>query len=386
MRSRTLVVALVVVLGLLAGGCFTQPGDTTRIAMIDSVTVGGWRLDTYRNSAYPCSISGFQTFTIGTAVGSSPDTPAPLWAFLHGGGSGFFDASGTPRPDSDQMTEEAPSAQRANLMTTTGLLARVRADSLGYRLLAVSYCNRDGYSGSGQVDPDNPNPGPDGAPRTTNGMLATKAAIQFATAAFPTSATILHGASAGSAGAYEVAWGLQVQGLPPSGVVADASVLNAEATAAAYAQGACTQAGDSPAGQAALAARVDPGLANLANQPDRIVADGRLTVPLLHIWNHDDVRSCGDHTLACPLRDGTTATLTVTDCKHAALAASIDALGPGASSRNLPLCVTTGDKPYPCDKHQVTIAADGLTNTDPSSAADYMTTIMQWADARAAGG
>ena len=384
MHRRLMIAVLVATLGFAASGCLALPGSTGQIALIDTTTVNGWRLDTYRNTAYPCSISGYQTFTIGTRIDTLPSTTAPLWVFLHGGGSGFFDTSGEPQPDATQMTEEPAAAQRNNLMTSTGLLGQVRADPLGYRLLAVSYCNRDGYGGTGQVDPDNPNLLADGSSRRTNGMLATKAAIQYTMANHTTSATILHGASAGSAGAYEVAWGLQLQGAPPAGVVADASVLNIEATAAAYAQGACTQAGDSPAGQEALGAHVDPVVASTANEPDRLVADGRLTVPLLHIWNHDDVRSCGNHVLACPLRDGTTVTATVTDCKHAPLAAAIEAQGAATTSRNLPLCVTTGDHAYPCDKHQVTIAAVGLSNTDPSSPADYMTTIMQWADARAA--
>ena len=262
-------------------------------------------------------------------------------------------------------------------------MSRVRSDPLGYRMLAVSYCNRDVYSGTGQSDPNNPNLLPDGSTRVTDGLQATKAAIQFTQSTLPTTGTILHGTSAGSAGAYYVAYALQLQGDPPAGVVADASVVNSEADSAAFAQGACTKGDFSPAGQAAVAARVDPQIADPANEVDKLVAAGSLTVPLLNIWNHHDVNTCGSHYMSCPLRDGTTETLSVTDCEHQPLAAAITAEGPSSTSENLPLCVSTVGNPGACDKHQVTVGSAGLTNTDPSSPPDYDTTIMNWADARA---
>jgi hypothetical protein len=89
-------------------------------------------------AAYPCSISGYQTFTIATKTGSSATTSAPLWIFMHGGGVGFFDATGTPLSDATQMTEEPAINQRSNLLSTTGLVSRVRSDPAGYRMLAVS--------------------------------------------------------------------------------------------------------------------------------------------------------------------------------------------------------------------------------------------------------
>jgi len=381
MVRRVMSISLVVVLATLAAGCLSLPGSTTQISLVSTTTVGGWSYAYYQNTAYPCSISGYQTFTIGTRVGSSSSAQAPLWVFMHGGGAGFFDASGTPQPDATQMTQEPAANQRSNLMNTS-LVSRVRSDPLGYRMLAVSYCNRDIYSGTGQTDPNNPNLLPDGSSRVTDGLQATKAAIQFTQATLPTTKTILHGASAGSVGAYYVAYALQLQGIPPAGVVADASVLNAEADTAAYTQGACTKGDFSPAGQAAVAARVDPQIADPANEVDKLVAAGSFTVPLLNIWNHHDVNTCGSHYMTCPLRNGTTQTLSVTDCEHQPLAAAITAEGPSSTSENLPLCVSTVGHPGACDKHQVTVDSAGLTNTDPSSPPDYYTTIMNWADAR----
>jgi hypothetical protein len=381
MIRKTTSTCVVLVLAILAAGCINLPGSTAQITLVSTTTVAGWSFAYYQNAAYPCSISGYQTFTIGTKVGSSASARSPLWVFMHGGGVGFFDASGTPQPDSTQMSQEPAVNQRSNLLTTS-LMSRVRTDPLGYRLLAVSYCNRDVYSGTGQNDPNNPNLLADGSVRTTDGLQATKAAIQFTQTTFPTAATILHGASAGSAGAYYVAYALQLQGIPPAGVVADASVINTEADNAAYAQGACTKGDFSPTGQAAVAARVDPFITDPANEVDKLVTAGSLTVPLLNIWNLHDVNTCGSHNMNCPLRNGTTETLSVTDCEHQPLAAAISTEGPSTTSENLPLCVSTAGHPGACDKHQVTVDSAGLTNTDPSSPPDYYTTIMDWADAR----
>ena len=75
-----------------------EPADTSRIAFVETTTTGGWRFDRYRNSAAPCAISGFQTFVIGTKVGSSPTATKPLWVKMRGGGAGWFDDDGTPLP------------------------------------------------------------------------------------------------------------------------------------------------------------------------------------------------------------------------------------------------------------------------------------------------
>jgi hypothetical protein len=382
MFRKVLGFAMVLVIVTIAAGCINLPGNTSQISLVSTSSSGGWTFSYYQNTAYPCSISGYQTFTIATKNGSSASAQAPLWVFMHGGGAGFFDPSGTPQPDATQMTQEPAVNQRSNLLSTS-LTSRVRSDPLGYRLLAVSYCNRDVYGGTGQTDPNNPNKLPDGSSRTTNGLFATKAAIQFTQATFLTSKTILHGASAGSAGAYYVAYALQLQGIPPAGVVADASVINTEADTAAYTQAACTKEAFSPSGQTAIEARVDPTIADPANEVDKLVSGGLLTVPLLNIWNHHDSNSCGSHTMNCPLRNGSTEVLSVTDCEHQPLAAAITALGSSTKSANLPVCVSTTGNPGACDKHQVTVDSAGLTNTDPSSSPDYFTTIMNWADARA---
>jgi hypothetical protein len=378
-KARLLLFALVA--GVLLGACGLElPGDTSKITLVSSTTSGGWKYDFYRNNAYPCAISGYQTFVVGTKVGSSSTTPGPLWAFMHGGGAGYFDAQGHPVPGVGQKTEE-DATSLTSVLKNNALVTLVRNDPAGFRTLAVSYCSHDVYAGTNSTDPHNPNTTPDGKPRTTNGDYATKAAIQFVQSHYTTTKTFLHGGSAGSAGAFGVAWSMQLQHIPPAGVVADASIINGEAFAAAYQAGYCTDNND-PARVAAIAARVNPDLANPANEPDKLVSDGRLTVPLLHIWNHGDQNTCGSPPISCPLRDGSHVTLGLTDCIHEPMRRAIVALGPNAKSKNFPVCVDNDATPD-CSVHVVTNKA-GLTNTDPSTPADYLTGMMDWVHARLA--
>lgn len=379
MRRVLGLVLIVALAAITCAGCLQLPGDTSQISFVSTTTVNGWKYDYYRNTAYPCSISGFQTFVIGTKVGSSPTSTAPLWVWLHGGGVGFFDGSGKPQPDTGQMTEQSASSLQGGI-TSAGLAAKVRSDAAGFRTLAVSYCNRDIYSGTGQIDPNNPNTNADGSPRLTNGLMATKAAIQFTQTTYPTGKFFVAGGSAGSAGAYHVGWALQLSDNAPAGVVGDASLVNTGAGAAAFAQGSCNSPKFDPAATAVIEQRVDPSIANPANEVDRLVSGGYLTVPLLHIWNHGDVNTCGSTPMVCPLRNGTTATMGVTDCLHQPLAAAITAEGAGSTSKNLPVCVDSDSTPD-CSLHVVT-PHDGLTNTDPASPADYNAAAIAWIDAR----
>ena len=382
-----LLVALAAVVSIGVGTAFAAapplsgPGNTAQITLVSSSTVNGWKYDFYRNRAYTCSISGFQTFVIGTKVGSSPTATKPLWVFMHGGGVGYFDANGIPRPNSGQMTENNAATLQGHL-TNAGLLAKVRADAAGFRTLAVSYCNRDLYSGANQVDPNNPNLTASGAPKKTNGLLATKAAIQFTRSKYPTAEMFLHGGSAGSAGAYYVSWALQQQGIAPAGVVGDASVVNAEQGSAAYEQGVCANQAFGPEATAIISQRLHPEIADINNEVDKLVRSRRLTVPLMHVWNHGDTNTCGSTPMICPFRNGTTGTMGATDCVHQPLKSSIASQGIAGKSKNLPLCVDA-DAVKDCSLHVVTTKA-GLTNTDPASPADYLGAIMTWVHSRLA--
>jgi hypothetical protein len=381
--GRAVVVLAALGLVLAVSGCaapLNSAGKTDRIEFVSSTTSGGYKFDYYRNLSYPCSISGYQTFVIGTKIGSSDTQTRPLWVRMRGGGVGWFDANGNPQPTAGNKTEESASSL-IGFVGDVGLTGRVKSDPAGFRLLSVSMCDHDIYAGGDQPDPNNPNKQPDGSPRTTNGLFATKAAIQFAKSKLPTGGVFLHGTSAGSFGAFGVAWSMQLQGVPPAGVVADSGVLNQEWEVATVAQGICP--GGRDAGLDAIRARVHPDLANIDNEPDKLVARGALTVPIIHVWNRADNNVCGATPMNCPLRDGTTKTLGAAECEHEPLQNVIAGLPAGSSTRNLRVCVSPANDPGSCSTHVVT--NKDLLNTDPSQAADYNGTIIDWVDARLAG-
>lgn len=375
--------ALALALGVLPlAGCYQvgAAGKTNRIELVGTSVVDGYKFDQYRNLSYPCSISGYQTFVIGTKVGSSDTQTRPLWVRMRGGGVGYFDSSGKPQPSAGNKSEES-AATSIGFVRDTGLMALVRADPAAFRLLSVSMCNHDIYSGGDQPDPNNPNTLPDGSGRTVNGLFATKAAIQFARAKYPTGKFFLHGTSAGSAGALSVSWGLQEQGIPPAGSVVDSGQVNVEWEVAQNEQGVCPGGGPrGPEALAAIKARTQYQLADIKNEPDKLVSRGELTVPLLHTWSSADPNTCGATPMSCPMRDGSTATLGAANCAHEPLRAAIAGLGPGSRSRNLRVCVSPASAPGSCATHVVT--NKDTPNTDPAEPADYNAAILDWVHAR----
>jgi hypothetical protein len=378
--------ALVVALALFVAamtGCHPvgEPGKTDQIQLVGTTTVDGYKFDQYRNLAYPCSISGYQTFVIGTKVGSSDTETRPLWVRMRGGGVGYFDSTGTPQPSAGNKSEES-AATSISFLNPNGLMELVRNDPLGFRLVSVSMCNHDIYAGGDQPDPNNPNTLPDGSGRTVNGLFATKAAIQFARAKYPTGKFFLQGTSAGSAGSLGVSWGLQEQGIPPAGTIADSGVVNIEWEKARHDQGTCSDFGSDRDAEAlaAIRARSQFQLADLNNEPDKLVTRGVLKVPLIHIWNSADTNVCGATQMSCPLRDGTTVPMGSANCVHEPLRAAIAALGSGSPSRNMRVCVSNPPAAGTCTVHVVTTRH--VQNTDPSSPADYNAAIMDWVRAR----
>ena len=252
-------------LGMTACQPLENAGRTDRIEFAGTSTVNGWKFDYFRNTAYPCSISGYQTFVIGTKVGSSDTAARPLWVRMHGGGVGYFNADGMPVGGTTNKVEESAS-RLINTVGDRGLNANVRADPAGFRLLSVSMCDHDIYAGGDQPDPNNPNKLPDGSPRSVNGLFATKAAIQYARAHYPTSKTFLHGTSAGGYGSFSVAWALELQGMPLAGFVADSGVLNQPWEQAQVDQNICPGRGPDPGGSGRRD-RANPPVDNGPEQP-----------------------------------------------------------------------------------------------------------------------
>ena len=273
--GRVATVCLVGGVAALLSGCTTvdQPGKTSKIEFVSSSTVGGYKYDYYRNLSYPCSISGYQTFVIGTKVGSSDTATGRCGCRMRGGGVGWFDAAGKPAAHGG-AEDRGVGRQPDRLPRRHRLVGLVKADAAGFRLVSVSMCDHDLYAGGDEPDPNNPNTQPDGSPRTTNGLFATKAAMQFAKAEYPTGKVFLHGTSAGGAGTFGVAWGLQTQGTPPAGIVSDSGVMNQEWEVATNQQGICTEKRDDAA-LAAIKARTQFQIADIDNEPDKLVKNDR---------------------------------------------------------------------------------------------------------------
>ena len=70
-RVVSLVVGFLTV-AIANTACLIVPGNTSQVNLVSSTTVNGWQYDFYRNSAYPCSVSGEQTFVVGTKWARRP--------------------------------------------------------------------------------------------------------------------------------------------------------------------------------------------------------------------------------------------------------------------------------------------------------------------------
>ena len=182
----------------------------------------------YRNTAYGCGLSGNYTFMVVNPPNGDAADQAPLWVFLHGGGSGYFDENGDyfavlgqtedtwnhEETFDDLLVKQLQQRTIENGQPKDITLTRRLLE--GYRLVLVSMCDHDQYSGLGTPYPNNPNPGAE-----VNGMQATMAAVDYTVANYPTTHVFAHGTSAGSAGVYNLAQGYAVEGVHLTGVVSD---------------------------------------------------------------------------------------------------------------------------------------------------------------------
>lgn len=203
--------------------------DGINLAGEQSVTRFGLSLDFnfYRNTAYECGISGNYTFMVLNPANGGDDDEAPLWVYLHGGGVGHFDDEGNyyavlgqtentwnneeTFPDL-QRTLEVRTVENGQIINNT-LTKRIQD---GYRLLVVSMCDHDLYSGLGTPYADNPNPDAE-----VNGMQATMSAVDYVVANYPTTEVWAHGTSAGSTGVYNLAMSFAAEGINLTGAVPD---------------------------------------------------------------------------------------------------------------------------------------------------------------------
>jgi len=195
--------------------------------------------DFYRNNAYGCGLSGVHTFMVLNPANKNAKEEAPLWIYLHGGGSGYYDEPCTlaggctyytlSNQDEDTWNHEETFDKLTSIMTQRCIRNGQVVDQTltrryreGYRVVVVSMCDHDQYLGMGTPYPNNQkNPG-----AQVNGLQATMSAIDFSMTNYPTTDVFVHGTSAGSVGAYAVGLSYAAEGNKQlAGVIAD-SVLS----------------------------------------------------------------------------------------------------------------------------------------------------------------
>ena len=194
-----------------------QASDDLRIDLQNEAYMN---LEFYQNNAYECGLSGVHSFMVMNPINSEAGDEAPLWVYLHGGGSGYWAEDGTyyavGAQTQDTWNHEETSEDLLETITSridfNG--GQVEDNTLsrrimeGYRLLVVSMCDHDQYLGMGTAIPNHPsNPNAE-----VNGLQATMAAIDYTVASYPTTNVFVHGTSAGSVGAYAVGLSYAAEG------------------------------------------------------------------------------------------------------------------------------------------------------------------------------
>jgi hypothetical protein len=203
---------------------------TDQIALVESRTLNlngsSWELNFYRNEAYTCGLSGNYTFFV-MEPANDPGAEAPLWAYLHGGGYGWFDedqiyqAVKNQTRDTFNHEESFDDLINKHLLFNTTRNGEVMDSTLtrriqeGYRVLLVSMCDHDLYSGRGAPYANNPNGG------QVNGLQATMAAVDYTVANYPSTQVFAHGTSAGSIGVFNLSQAYVEEGIYMTAIVAD---------------------------------------------------------------------------------------------------------------------------------------------------------------------
>ncbi|NUZ12511.1 hypothetical protein HUZ36_17130 [Pseudoalteromonas sp. McH1-7] len=195
----------------------------------DTFLGGTYSFDFYRNDAYECGLSGNYTFMVANPANGDANTEAPLWVYLHGGGSGYFDENGDYYGQTGQTEDNWNHEETFNDLLVKQLQRRTIDDNdqpiditltrriqEGYRVVLVSMCDHDTYSGLGIPYLNNPN-----TDAQVNGMQATMAAVDYTTRNYSTTHVFAHGTSAGGIGVYNLAVSYAAEGTHLTGIIAD---------------------------------------------------------------------------------------------------------------------------------------------------------------------
>lgn len=282
---------------------FPLPRDASQVALVEQQarTIAGVDVEIafYRNEAYGCGLTGAYTFVIISPLDHTSERP--LWVFLRSGGGGYFDYEGNYHhggaarvpvgndefPATSLLEPFLRSAEVEGQLRDT-LLGRRLGE--GYRFLLPAPCDHDVFSGIGQPYPRAPNGG------TVDGLLATMAAVDYTRANFDTGSVTAHGTSAGSFGAYGLAYAYAREGTLLRAAIMD-SGLATPRNRETFGLG-CTlaQQFDPDIRFDLLEEKLGPFFSHPRLIPEGAIADGFDDVPLYVLAGGDDPRCCDPST------------------------------------------------------------------------------------------
>jgi len=207
-----------------AGNDALQPGVAYSTAQIVPVASGELEYKTthfpwqqYSNPAYPCGAQGSHGFMVLQSAEVTAYHDA-VWVIMPGAGAGYYDSQFNYH-GTESLNLELPSEQYLTLLDDFLAVDTVVGKRLleGWKVVLVSGCDHDLYTGTGTDYPNNPYQ----AQATVDGLLATMAAVDFVSSRQSDSLVFLHGTSAGSVGAGAVTQAFYGRGVDLSGVILD---------------------------------------------------------------------------------------------------------------------------------------------------------------------
>lgn len=301
-RQHTLVTVISLLICVASSAVAQVTRDSSQVVLAHNETANGfgssWELNFYRNMAYSCGLSGNYSFLV-VEPADNPGAEAPLWVFLHGGGSGYFDDNQVYRTlknqDQDTWNHEETfddlfDGTLLRLTFPNNVLKDVtlaRRMGEGYRMLLVSMCDHDLYSGRGAPYLNNPNGG------QVNGLQATMAAVDYTVENYPTTHVFAHGTSAGSIGVFALATGYVEEGTSLTGIVADSYLADPRlATVFDNFAGEPGYPFDTDFDTEEGAAKIGHDYLGLGLYPGAMVANGFTDVPSMFIVGQQD-HFCG---------------------------------------------------------------------------------------------
>lgn len=365
---------------------------TSQIKLERTVSANGYVLEWYRNMAYTCSRRGYYTFVIAYRQGVPPSMPQALWVRLHGGGLGAYGPGGTylptaycAGPGTPCYLDEENLESLASHLQERGLMKNVAAHG-GFRFLVPSMCDHDMYMGIGDVEePYNPNTDANGQRPRADGFLALRSALEYTRQKYATTHIFVHGTSAGSVGALNLASMLAAaEHQAISGVIADSGAVSDLSDL--LAQAGC---GDKYDPQVLELFRAKMGAVSEAMiTPDRVINAGMMRTPIYAFFNtHDQVYDCPpDDQVTITDAQGRTYTGSGAQLTYRRLTDAIKGASTEykAVARVHEVCAGQDrESSLPCSVHIPTFFASSELGGDRyKNGEDYNAVIMRWVEER----